>query len=439
MDNKDKRIARLEELLAKSEKLLTNALKRISELERKLGLNSENSSKPPSSDGLRKKPTPKSLRIVGGKPSGGQMGHKGHTLEHTEHPTFIIRYTVDACERCGETLPKQEHVRLIKRQIFDIPEPKIEVTEHQAEVKICACGHHTTACFPETIKSHVQYGSRTKALAVYLSNQQMIPEDRLQETFQDLFGLCVSTATLATINRNFSQKMNLKQEAILMQLKASSIKHLDETSLRIGSKTQWLHVISNEQATHYRVSQKRGDLLEGLQGTVVHDHWKPYFTLDQVQHALCNAHHLRELKALEEIEKEPWAFKMSQLLRITCRLKDPPLQRVMALYDKIVASGLAFHEKQNPFGGRKKRVGHNLLLRLHNFKDATLRFLTTPGVPFTNNQAEQDIRMMKVKQKISGCFRTLQGAEDFCVIRGFLSTQRKQSFNLFQSIQLALP
>jgi transposase len=180
--------------------------------------------------------------------------------------------------------------------------------------------------------------------------------------------------------------------------------------------------------------------LTGLAGVLVHDHWKPYFTLDDVDHALCNAHHLRELKALEEIEKEPWAFKMSKLLRLFSRLKHPHLARCLRRYDDIIVQGIAFHEAQPRLSERKnkRRVGHNLLLRLQNVKDAVLRFLTTLGVPFTNNQAEQDIRMIKVKQKISGCFRTLQGAEIFLNIRGFLSTARKNNHNLFQAINTAI-
>ena len=219
-------------------------------------------------------------------------------------------------------------------------------------------------------------------------------------------------------------------------MKNADVKHLDETGFRIGKKTQWLHVISNPLATHYRAREKRGDLLEDLKGILVHDHWKPYFQVKGVLHSLCNAHHLRELKALEDFEKEPWSFKMSRLLRLASRLKDPPISRIFELYDRIVIEGLTFHEQQPPLGKlhKKRRKGHNLVLRLRDFKDCVLRFLEIQDVPFTNNQAEQDIRMMKVKQKISGGFRTFQGAETFCTIRGFLSTCRKQGLNLFQSL-----
>jgi transposase len=383
---------------------------------------------------LRKKPAPKSLRVKGKNPSGGQKGHKGHTLAHAEDPTHTIVHGVFECAACQSSLSAFPAERVIKRQVFDIPMPAVEVIEHRAEVKVCTCGHQTIAAFPAGINSPVQYGPRVKALAVYLSNQQLIPEDRLQQIFEDLFTLPIATATLATINREFADRVASIQEQVLSDLKAAAVKGADESGLRIGGKTQWLHTLSSETATHYRVSEKRGDLLEEIQGVLVHDHWKPYFTLSGVEHSLCNAHHLRELKALEEIEKESWAFNMSKLLRLLSRIKDPPQERVMKLYDRIIESGLNFHESQPPLAGRKRRVGHNLLLRLRDFKGATLRFLTTPGVPFTNNQSEQDIRMIKIKQKISGCFRTTRGAEIFCTIRGFLSTQRKKGINSFQAI-----
>lgn len=427
MDEKDILI----QLLMEENKLLKE---RIAELERRLGLNSSNSSKPPSSDGLRKPPS--CLRPKGNKPSGGQRGHKGHTLTQVPDPDQVIRHIVENCAICQTSLKEMPPGSVIKRQVFDIPEPRLEITEHQAEVKRCACGHMNRAVFPETIQAPVQYGPRVKALAVYLSVQQLIPEDRLQAVFADLFSLPISTATLASINREVGEKIAPLQENVLEALKDADVKHLDETGFRIGKKTQWLHVISNSLGTHYRAREKRGDLLENLKGVLVHDHWKPYFQLENVEHALCNAHHLRELKALEEFEEEPWAFKMSRFLTICSRLKDPPVSRVLKLYDQIVAEGVAFHEQLPPLGKLhdKKRKGHNLVLRLRNFKDCVLRFLERQDVPFTNNQAEQDIRMMKVKQKISGGFRTPQGADTFCIIRGFFSTSRKQGFNLFQSL-----
>ena len=389
------------------------------------------------------------MRCAGQNPSGGQKGHKGVTLEQVGNPDYVIIHTPEKCDACQKSLSdvSTSTQKGASRQVFDIPEPKVEVTEHRVETKICACGQVNTGAFPDDVCAPVQYGKRISALAVYLSIQQLIPEDRLQVTFWDVFGLKISTATLVKINEGFATKIGPFMDEVLHRLKLAHVKHLDETGLRIGAKTQWLHVISSNEETHYRVSPKRGNLLEGLKGILVHDHWKPYFTLKKVKHALCNAHHLRELKAREE-DKEPWAFRMSRLLRVTSgysktNVPEAIFLRLTRLYDKIVRQGLAFHESKQPFskparGRRKHRPGHNLLFRLRDFKKEVLRCLRDADVPFTNNQAEQDIRMMKVKQKISGSFRTQHGAEVFCVIRGFLSTARKQDRNLFASIKLAL-
>jgi transposase len=271
-----------------------------------------------------------------------------------------------------------------------------------------------------------------------LSNQHFIPEDRLQDVFKDLFSVSISTGSIATFNARLAKAVTPHQEQILEALKKSEVKHLDETGFRVGAKTQWLHVISTPTQTHYRVSEKRKDLtpLEGTSGIVVHDHWKAYFKLQGVTHSLCNAHHLRELKAIMEIEKERWAFHMDRLLRCLNRSRDFCFERVLKHYDQIIKIGIAFHESLPPFevGKRRRRVGHNLLIRLANFKEDVLRFLTTPDVPFTNNQAEQDVRMMKVKQKISGGFRTTNGANNFAIIRGFISTKRKQNLNILKAI-----
>ena len=242
-------------------------------------------------------------------------------------------------------------------------------------------------------------------------------------------------------------------------MKAAPVKHLDETGFRVGGRTQWLHIAATALLTFYRVSAKRGSLLAGVTGIVVHDHWKPYFTMPGVLHALCNAHHLRELQALIEIEKEAWARQMQSLLRRAChaanleRERDSPLrpsliERFRRCYDAITAEGIAFHEAQPPLapapskGGAKRRgrkprrIGHNLILRLHTRKEDTLRFLTDLAVPFTNNQAEQDGRMAKLKQKISGGFRSEQGAHDFAVVRSFISTAKKQGWNVIQALML---
>jgi transposase len=419
------------------------------ELQHKLNANSSNSSKPPSSDGLHKKPAPQSLRESSGKKSGGQVGHKGQTLMMTETPDVVVEHKAPAqCTGCGVDISSVTTGATERRQVFDLPEPKAVVTEHRALVVCCpSCGVRNRS-FPDDVRAPVQFGTRLKASVVYLSVQQLLPEDRLSAVCADLFGLPVSTATLATINREAAEKLAPFQETTLETLKAAPVKHLDETGIRIGGKTQWLHVISNATHTHYRACAKRGNLLEGVCGTVVHDHWKPYFTMTGVMHALCNAHILREIKALIEIEKEPWAKAMQRLLRLGCRFQKLPdalwIDRFKHLYQRIIAQGLAFHDQQPAFaaqpkrGKKKRRTGHNLLIRLRDFQDDVLRFLADNTVPFTNNQAEQDIRMTKVKLKISGGFRTQQGADDFCTIRGFISSKRKQNLSPYHALALAL-
>jgi transposase len=401
----------------------------IADLRRQLGKNSSNSSKPPSSDGLGKKPRiAGSLRGVSGKPSGGQPGHRGDTLRPVAKPDKIERHEVTSCRHCRANLTAAMATGMEKRQVFDMPQPRLEVTEHQAQIYTCACCRGVTkAAFPPEVTAHVQYGSRIKAAAVYLNAQQLVPEDRVGDIMQDLFGagrLCPASI-VAWGERKAEQLAPVAQHIADLVAKAP-VRNLDETGFRIGGKTQWLHSASTAALTHYRVSEKRGALCKTLQGgIIVHDHFKPYFTLKGVAHALCNAHHLRELKALTEIEKEPWATKMSRLLLTAAdavrraveqgqsALAERVSRRIVAVYDAIVLRGLAFHEQQPTLerrpgarGRLAKRPGHDLLGRLRDFKTEVLRFLFDFAVPFTNNQAEQDVRMMKVKMKISGGFRT---------------------------------
>lgn len=433
MDDKDKIIAEKDRRIAELEEKIRVLMQRIEDLERRLNMNSSNSSKPPSTDGF-KKPSRHSLREKGKRPSGGQKGHKGHTLEQVETPDHVIEHTVENCQKCGQSIHDVPSESVCKRQVFDIPTPHIEVTEHRIHSKICPCGHKNRSAFPKDATAPVQYGKRIKAMSVYLLNQQLIPEDRVQQVFKDLFQVNISTETLMTANEKFAETVKPIQEENLETIKSAPVKHLDETGFRVGGLLHWLHVISTTAMTHYRVSKKRGNLLDGVLGIAVHDHWKPYFKMETAEHALCNAHHLRELKALET--SEPWAKRMSKLFTKTLSIANPSVNRVKSMYDTIIADGLRFHQTQHPpiLGKRRKRPGHNLLIRLQKFKDNVLKFLDNPNVPFTNNQAEQDVRMMKVKQKISGCFRTLKGAENFAIIRGFISTKRKQNINVFDAI-----
>ena len=448
---------------------------RIAELERRLGLNSSNRGKPPSSDGLKKRARVSSLREPSGRKTGGQKGHPGETLRRTETPDTTIDHYPQTCAACGEPLtvaePALGHLTRgatdhVARQVFDLPEPQPSiVTEHRAHGCRCAtCGMQTRAAFPEGVVAPVQYGKRIAAFVLYLLHYQLLPEKRLAEAMADLFGVNLVTATIARISHDCAERFQGFTDAVRDHVATAPVKHMDETGFRIGGKTQWLHIASTILLTFYRISPKRGSLLAHVTGIVVHDHWKPYYTLKGVLHALCNAHHLRELKALVEIEKEDWARKMQCLLRRTCHAMNLARERGVPLkpglialiersYDAIprdegpracLTEGFVFHEAQPTLisaaakatrrGRPPRRVGHNLLLRLSIRKQDVLRFLVDPLVPFTNNLAERDGRMMKLRQKISGGFRSEDGAKEFGVIRSLLSTARKQGWDVLQTL-----
>jgi transposase len=427
---------------------------RIAELERRLGLNSQTSSQPPSSDGVKKDKRTKSLRKPSGKKSGGQKGHPGHTLEAVSQPDKLVTHGSDCCTKCGCHLGNENVVRVITRQVFDLPEPKLEVTEHQVLVQECPRCHQTNqGSFPAEVKAPVQYGERIKAVAAYLHHQHFVPEDRLSELLLDIFGCTMSAKTIAKVGTSLGELITPTLEKLIEEVEKAPVKHLDETGFRIAGQTNWLHVVSTEELSWYRTAQKRKDLepLSGLSGTVIHDHWKSYYQLPDVKHGLCNAHHLRELRALCEIEQESWAKSMTKLLllaneyqnRYEDRIPEAIENRLWQIYTSIIDRGLRYHEslpplaRKNNRGRMKRRVGHNLLLRLRDYAEDVWRFLT-PGIPFTNNQAERDLRMMKCKQKISGGFRSAESAENFAKIRSVLSTARKQGRNLLQVLTQVL-
>ena len=431
---------------------------RIAELERQLGLNSSNSGKPPSSDGLKKPARVTSLRERSAKKPGGQKGHKGETLRQVADPDDVVDHYPSACSGCGAGLDPDTSVGHSARQVFDLPEPEpLVVTEHRAHDCRCpACGAKTRAAFPDGVNAPVQYGTRIGAFVLYLLHYQLLPEKRLVELLADLLGVKLVTATIARISQDCARRFQGFADVVRVHVAAAPVKHMDETGFRIGGRTQWLHIASTALLTFYRVCAKRGSLLMNVAGIVVHDHWKPYYTMPGVLHALCNAHHLRELKALVEIEKEDWARKIQRVLRRACHaanlardrgvpLKPSLIALIERCYDAIIAEGLAFHEAQAPLaqpvkgGGKRRgrvprRTGHNLLLRLATRKQDTLRFLHDPKVPFTNNQAERDGRMMKLRQKISGGFRSVEGAMDFALIRSLFSTAKKQGWNVIDAL-----
>ena len=447
----------VEELIASLKREIEALRAENAELRRRLGLDSSNSSKPPSSDGLKKKPRILgSLRTRSGKPSGGQKGHRGDTLRQVANPDRIVEHAATLCRHCCAGLDAGSAVGAEKRQVFDLPERMIEVTEHRAAIHCCPnCRGETRAAFPEGVVSPTQYGERIKAAAIYLNVQQLIPEDRAAQALNDLFGApLICPASLVAWVGNKAQELSPVYEAIGRRVAEAAVRHLDETGYRIAGKLRWLHTTSSLAFTFYRAGEKRGDIPSDLQGgVVVHDHFLAYRGMDEVDHAFCNAHILRELQALIEFDSEPWAELMRAVLLDAndavnaareagaATLAPQTLAALVERYWAAVRLGLAFHrqlpkleKKANSRGRAKQRPGHNLLERLKTFKTETLRFMTDFAVPFTNNLAEQDLRMMKVKMKISGCFRTLEGAQIFAQLRSVVSTARKQTRNILQTL-----
>lgn len=430
---------------------------RVQALEEQLAQNSENSHKPPSSDGLKKRPRSTSLRQKSGKKRGGQEGHSGTTLRQVENPDRIQVHRVDRCEHCDSSLAKVPATQHEKRQVFDLPPRLVEVTEHQAEIKICPyCQESTRAAFPKEVTRQAEYGSRMKAVALYLIDQQLLPYERTAELFRDLLGQPVAVGTLANWQPLCSEKLAPIVQANKDQLVNAEVIHLDETGMRTNGKLHWLHTVSTAERTFYYMHPKRGQeameeigILPQFQGTAVHDFWKPYqrFTCN---HAFCNVHLLRELKFVDEQHLQAWAKEMSALLldakakvaRNTCRLASSTLQEIQQQYHRILQKG--FRANPPPVGdphrrGRKKKSkSRNLLERLRTHAQEILAFAHDFKIPFDNNQAERDLRMMKVQQKISGTFRSVEGAKAFCRIRGFISTCRKQNLNVLNAIESVL-
>ena len=435
----------------------TTLRQRVAELERSAALDSATSSKPPASDGLKKAndTAPKrtrSQRRKSGAPSGGQPGHKGTTLAQTASPDRIVDHDPAACTGCGAPLADADrHGDPVRRQVFDVPEPRpIEVTEHRAHRCLCgACGAETRAAFPDGVTAPVQYGPRITAWVSYLLHAQFIPERRLAELLRDLFAVRISTATIAAMSRRTAQRFEpfLERLAEIIRTEAP-VKHLDETGIRIAARTQWLHVLCTPWLTVLRIATGRARIDETLKGTVVHDDYSTYFGIKGVQHAACNAHHLRELQALIDIDKEDWANSLQRLLRRALRAAHfarengrelPPslVARFSRAWDSTIERALALHQAMPPLqtgkrGRKKRRVGHNLARRLQKTREGCLRFLADLQVPFTNNTAESDLRMGKLRQKISGGFRSLQGALDFANLRAVIATARKQDWNVLE-------
>lgn len=456
--------ARIDALIAANEKQrcdFTARLEvcevRIKYLEDQLAKNSRNSGKPPSSDGFNR-PAPKSLREKSQRPTGGQPGHAGFTLVLVDQPDQIEVHRVESCARCRRSLAEVLPEQVEKRQVHDLPPPGLIVTEHQAETKRCRCGCVNKALFPPEVTAPVQYGPGVKAAAVYLKNYQLLPYERASEVFADLFDCPISEGTLANILADCHARLEEPARQIKQQIANAPVAHFDESGSRVDKKLWWVHVASTAHATYYDIHPKRGaeainaiDLLPGFLGRAIHDFWKPYFGYP-CEHGLCNAHHLRELLFVHEEHQQPWAQSM-----ITClldmktavaaarpsrsALSHFQVRTFRRRYQAIIEDGyhqnpLAPATRGNKRGPQKKTKPRNLLERLDQHRAQVQAFVHDFNVPFDNNQAERDIRMMKVQQKISGVFRSEDGAKAFCRIRSYISTARKNALGALEAIQL---
>jgi transposase len=444
------------ELLAAHERQLADVTARVAQLESSLNKDSHNSSKPPASDGLAKKPHPRSLRRRSGKKSGGQDGHPGVTRLLVDDPTVVMVHVPMICHGCGASLETAATVGQDRRQVIEIPLPRPEVTEHQAQHRVCAVCHSVTVgTFPPEVTQPVQYGPRLKAVMVYLQVHQLLSFERLVEALWELFGVEPSEGTLASAQALAYARLAPVERAIHAALRQVPVANVDETGIRVAGRTEWVHVFSTAQLTFYAHHAKRGleafeaiGLLVGFLGRRVHDSWAPYLSLPGL-YALCNAHLLRELIGRSEDTQQAWLQALIRLLLkmqtavITAKAAGqtdlPPKQCAgfEAAYTRLINEGLRANPPSPPTGKaghRKQTPTRNLLDRLVAHRVAVLAFLHDFRVPFDNNQAERDLRMLKVKLKVSGCFRSSSGADQFCRIRGYISTLRKQDCSVLEGL-----
>ena len=414
----------------------------------RLGINSKNSSKPPSADPNRTKTS----RAQNGRKPGGQVGHTGTTLQQVPDPDETFSIKIDR-----STLPQGQYkdAGYEARQVIDLVIRRV-VTEWQAEVLQDSHGKRYVAPFPDGVTRPVQYGNGVKINSVYMSQYQLIPYDRVEDHFRDQLQIPASKGSICNFNQEAYDRLEYFDEWVRKQLILSPLLHVDETGINIGGVRHWLHNASTAKYTCYYPHPKRGGeamveagILPEFQGILCHDHWKPYYHY-AVLHALCNAHHLRELERAWEQDNQQWAQQMSALLKEINKATHEAGGRleimVSELYRKRYRDLLLEAEKECPAPDETERQGRrgkiprsksrNLLERLRDFESDVLRFMDEEIVPFSNNQAENDLRMTKVQQKISGCFRSMDGAKIFCRIRSYLSTCRKHGVSASDALRL---
>jgi transposase len=430
---------------------------RVNALEQRQAKDSHNSSLPPSSDRFVR--TPKSLRQKSGKKPGGQPGHPGHALLQSQMVDQIVIHPVQSCERCQHDIGEQPAHLPERRQVMELPPQRLWVTEHRVEEKQCPhCGHLTRAAFPACVRAPAQYGIGIQALAVYLVEGQLVPYARASQLLREVFGIQLSAGSLVPFVQQCHQQLAEVERQLKAALVQAPVIHQDETGVSVSTHKQWVHVCSTERLTHYGAHVKRGreaidaiGILPHFAGTSVHDGLVSYQAYD-CRHALCNVHHLRDLTFIEEELKQRWARQMKDLLLDMKaavehakaagqhELDVLALARFHRRYAEVLAQGyLANPPPPKPARGRAKQSpARNLLDRLSKGKWEALAFLHDFTVPFDNNQAERDLRMIKVQQKVSGGFRTDPGVTRFCRIRSYLSTLRKQGLDVLTALHHTL-
>ena len=442
-------IAQLQARIAEQDTRLAEQDARIGELERRLAASSRNSSKPPSADGLNK-PAPKSLRGRSGRKPGGQPGREGRTLRQVAVPDEVVVHEPDACAGCGGTLAADgSPARIIRRQVFDIPTITVRVVEHRLISRRCVCGALTAAAGPTGVTAPVQYGSHAAAIAVYLVLGQHLPVERTAFLLAELFGTPMATGTVAAWTARAAAGLAPFTTAVRAGLAKADVVHADETGLRVAGRLHWLHVACSSRFTALFCHRRRGKeaidaagVLPGCTGIVVHDAFAPYARYRSVTHALCNAHLLRELVAVVDFHTAHpppssgelpagwcWATQVIDALLALKAVTDTgavPDADTLAAHRRLIVSAAlvgASGEAGPPgaVGRRHQALARRIRRRLEDY----LRFAVDPRVPFDNNPAERDIRMVKIKQKVSGCLRTLTGAQDFAAMRSYLSTASK--------------
>jgi transposase len=428
--------------------------------------NSRNSSKPPSSDRHNpNKPDQKPKGKRGKKDGkgdrkrkpGGQKGHKGKTLEQVAAPDHVQEHKLDringSCEHCQGSLRGTQSTDVESRQVFNLPEKiTFEVTEHRAETGTCpCCSKKVKAAFPEDVTAHVQYGDRVQALVLYLHTYQLLPCERLAEFFDDIFNCPLSTGVICSMLKKAGTRAGPIYESIKGAILQAVFVHCDETGLSVSGKLHWLHTASTPELTFLHVDKHRGQvalraigILENYDGWVVHDYLSAYYTIYGLKHVLCNAHMLRDLICIHEDHEQSWAKEMMDLLLEAKKLKERELaggrtigqgtlDRLRARYEEIINDGYALNPEPERRPGQRGRLKRgkplNILIRLDERHQEVMAFLLY-DVPFDNNLAERDLRMMKVKQKISGCFRSFDHATAFAKLRSIISTAKKQSINV---------